>query len=217
MAQIEEINNHPDQAIRHFDDAILIAETCKKLDPYNDQITGLINQVKSFKKQTTERAQAINQSINQIDAMEAAARTNPANVQNLVMLGGAYLQMQQTNRAVELFNVALSRPEMKLQEAQYIAQYFAQVQDFAKLEMAIKKMISLAPYQPEQRCDLAALQSITGQHAEALQNLKAALELSAQRLATNPAAPDLVAAVRNDPRFAAVRSLPEFQKLVPPK
>ena len=213
MAGAEEAAGHSDQAARHFDDAILVGETCKKLDPYNGQITELINNVKAYKSQTSQRAQVVNQ----IEMMEATARTNPANVQNLVMLGSAYFQMQQTNRAVQLFDTALTRPELGLNEATAAAQFFAQVGDFGKLETAIKKTVSLAPDQPEPLLNLAAIEALTGRPTDSLQNLKAALDLSAKRRATNPAAPDLVATVRTDPRFAAIRNLPEFQKLVPPK
>ena len=213
MAGTEEASGHSDQAARRFDDAILVGETCQRLDPFNGQITELINNVKAYKNQTTQRAQAINQ----IDAMEATARTNPANVQNLVMLGSAYIQMQQTNRAVELFDVALSRPEIKFGDTAAIAQYFAQLGNFAKLETTLKKMVSLAPDQPEPRYDLGALQAIIGNQAEALQNLKAALDMSVQRRAKDPKARDLVDAARTDDRLNRLRTLPEFQKLVPPK
>ena len=194
-----------------FDDAITVAETCQKLDPLNNQITDLVKNLQSYKNQNDQRLQAVKQ----IDAMEATARTNPANVPNLVMLGSAYIQLQQTNRAIELFDQALGRSELKLQEAEAVAQYFAQLGNYPKLESALRKLVSLAPELPEPRCDLAALQAITGNQTEALQNLKAALDLSAKRLAQNPGAPDLLTAVRTDPRFAAIRNLPEFQKLVP--
>jgi tetratricopeptide (TPR) repeat protein len=213
MAGTEEQAGHPDKAIRYFDDAILVGETCKKLDPYNGQITDLINNVKSYKTSITQRAEAFNQ----MDAMETTARTNPANVQNLVALGSAYLQMQQTNRAVELFEMALARPEIKFNDTATIAQYYAQLGDFMKLEGALKRMVGLAPDVPEPRYDLAALQALLGDQTESLQNLKTALERSAQRLATNPAARDLVAAARTDNRFDRLRALPEFQKIIPPK
>jgi hypothetical protein len=48
-------------------------------------------------------------------------------------------------------------------------------------------------------------------------NLKAALDLSAERLKTNPAARDLQAEARKDPHLNSLRGLPEFQKLVPPQ
>ena len=196
-----------------MDDALIIAETCKKLDPYNESITGLINTVKSWRETSADRMKAINQ----IDAMESMAHTNPSNIVNLITLGGAYLQMQQTNRAVELFDLAIANPAVKFQDAAAIAQYFAGLGNLAKLETALKKLVDLAPGQPEPRYDLAALQAISGRSAEALQNLKTALEQSAQRLATNPSARDLLAAARTDPRLTALRNLPEFQKLVPLK
>jgi tetratricopeptide (TPR) repeat protein len=213
MAQSEEVSGHPERAGRYFDDAILVGETCQKLDPYNTQITDLINSVKGYKTQITDRVQAVSQ----VDSMESMARTNPANVQNLVVLGSGYLQMQQTNRAVELFDMALARPEINFQQAAAVAQYYAQLTDYPKLETAIKKLVSLAPDQPEPRYDLAALQAITGDSAEALTNLKTAFDMSAQRLAKNPGAHDLKEAARTDNRLDRLRSLPEFQRLLPPK
>jgi tetratricopeptide (TPR) repeat protein len=125
--------------------------------------------------------------------------------------------MQQTNRAFELFDLALASTSLNYQEAAAIANYCAQLGNFAKLETALEKLVSLAPGQPEARYDLAALQAITGRTAEAMQNLKTALEASAKRLAADRSARDLVAAARTDPRFAALHSRPEFQKLVPPQ
>ncbi len=213
MAQTEEYTGHTDQAARHFDDAILVGETCQKLDPYNTQITDLIKTVESYKSQIAMHSQAVTQ----MDSMEAMARTNPANVQNLIMLGTAYLQGQQTNRAVELFATALGRPEMAFNRAAVVAQYFAPMGDYNNLETAVKKMVTISPDQPEPRYDLAALQAIKGNTTEALQNLKAALDMSAQRLAKNPSARDLLDAARTDNRLDRLRPLPEFQKLVPPK
>jgi hypothetical protein len=213
MAQTEEMNGHPERATKDFDDAILVGETCKKLDPYNDQITDLINTVKSWKGQSSQRLQ----SMNQLDSMDAIARTNPADVQNLVVLGNANLQMQQTNRAVELFNLALSRPELNFSEAATIAQFFAQMGNYTQLQVALEKMVALAPDQPEPRYDLAALQAIIGDTNNAMKNLKQALDMSARRLAATPSARDLVASLRTDSRFARISNLPEFQKLLAPK
>jgi hypothetical protein len=212
-AQNEEIAGHPEKAVRNFDDAILVAETCRKLDPYNDQIKGLINTVKGYKASVSDRAQAFNQ----IDQMENTARTNPGNVQNLVVLGSAYMQMQQTNRAAQLFELALSRPEIKFNDAAAIAQCFAQMNNFEKLENTLKKMVALAPDQPEPRYDLAALECLVGKETEAMADLKAALEASKERLAKDPKARDLVEAARTDERLARLRAKPEFQKLVAPK
>jgi hypothetical protein len=47
--------------------------------------------------------------------------------------------------------------------------------------------------------------------------LRIALDLNAKRLQRDPKAGDLAATNRSDPRFDALRSLPEFQKIIPPK
>ena len=44
-------------SIGRFDDALIVAETCQKLDPFNDQISGTVEQLKSYEKQNAERTQ----------------------------------------------------------------------------------------------------------------------------------------------------------------
>ncbi|MEI7532885.1 MAG: DUF2723 domain-containing protein [Verrucomicrobiae bacterium] len=213
MAQSEEMAGRNDQAVRHFDDAILIAETCKKLDPYNDQITGLIKNLQDYKAQSTGRAQAVSQ----IEQMETIARTNPGDVHNLIMLGVTYVQMQQTNRAAQLFDQALASPNVKYPDVGAIASYYSQLGNIPKLEVALEKLAALAPTEAEPHYDLAALQAYLGQTAPALTNLKVAINLSAERLKTNPTARDLKAQARTDAHLNSLRALPEFQKLVSPQ
>ena len=116
-----------------------------------------------------------------------------------------------------MFDLALARPEIKFNDATAIAQSLLQVGNYAKLEGALKKRADLAPNQPEARFDLAALQTVLGRANEALDNLRLAVADNSRQRATNPAAPDLAAVARTDPRFAAIRNLPEFQKIVPPQ
>jgi len=75
--------------------------------------------------------------------------------------------------------------------------------------------VVLQPDLPEARYDLAALDSITGKTNDALKNLGICIDASARRLATNSAARNMVNEARNDPRFNAIRNLPEFQKIIP--
>lgn len=214
-AQIEAMNGHLDKAANYFDDVILIGQTCQKLDPYNGAIANLIDSVQNYKKQMAgNNGHAIQEAANQFKAMEEMARTNPADVQNLVVLGLNYLQMQQNDRAVEVFDTALARPEMNLQQVQEVAQRLAQLGNFPKLEIALKKMVSLAPDQPEPRLNLAALEAVTGRPADALADVKLGMDLNAKRLAKDPSAPDLRKEIPSDPRFAALRNMPEFQKLI---
>ncbi|MGD0207748.1 MAG: DUF2723 domain-containing protein [Verrucomicrobiota bacterium] len=195
-----------------IDDALLVAQTCQKLDPYNDQVKGLVKQLEDIKNQSANRAQVETQ----VQRMENEARTNPGNLQNLLSLAGIYIQMQQTNRAIELFDRALANPHITSNEAGFIAQEYAKMGNLTKLEEAIQKIVALVPDQPEPWYDLAALNVVMGKPDQGLQNLRKALDLSAQRIKGNPTARDLLAEARKDPRFNSVRNTPEFQKIVPP-
>jgi len=199
--------------LSRFDDAILIAQTCKKLDPYNEQVTGLIKNLQDYKKQNDERSKAISQ----IDQLENAVRTNPNDVRALITLGVTYAGMQQTNRAIELFDQALVSTNLTYPDAGAIAGYYSQMNNLPKLIKALEKLAALAPTQPEPHYDLAALEAYLGQTAPALTNLKIALDLSAARLKSNPAARDLLAQARTDGHLNSLRALPEFTKLVPPQ
>ncbi|HEY2330253.1 MAG TPA: DUF2723 domain-containing protein [Verrucomicrobiae bacterium] len=196
-----------------FDDALMVAETCQKLDPYNDQIIGLIKNLQDYKKQNDERTKAVGQ----IEQMENAAHTNPGDLHNLILLGATYASMQQTNRAIELFDQVLASPNVKYADAGSVAQYLSQLGNLPKLETALGKLADLAPDQPEPHYDLAALQAFLNHTGPALTNLATAIQLSNARLAANPSARDLLAEARKDPHLNSLRALPEFLKLVPPQ
>lgn len=196
-----------------FDDAILIAKTCHKLDPFNDQVDGLINNLEEMKKQNAEHMKMVGQ----LGQMENAARENPNDVRNLITLGFTYYQMQNTNEAMKLFDQALASTNLAPDEAATLASFFSQLNNLSQLEAALQKLAELSPSRPEPHYDLAALQAYFGHTSQALTNLKVALDLSAQQLKTNPAARDLMAEARKDPHLNSLRKLPEFQKLVPPQ
>jgi tetratricopeptide (TPR) repeat protein len=195
-----------------FDDALLVAQTCQKLDPYNGQITGLIKNLQDYKSQFANRAQ----TEAQLQQMETEVRQNPTNIQNILNLAGFYLQMQQTNRVVELFDRALAAKTVSASAVGAIAQMDAAMRNYAQLETALEKMTVLSPDQPEPWYDLAALKAILGKPGESLQALRVCLDLNAKRRKTNPAATDLLATCRTDARFDSLRTMPEFQKIVPP-
>jgi len=194
-----------------FEDAVIICETCQKLDPFNGQVAGTIQQLKAFRDQNAGRTAAVGQ----LEQMENIARANPNNITNLIYLGGTLLQLQQTNRAIEMFNRAIDNPEIKYPEASAAAQFFGQLGNIAAFEKALRKVIALAPDMPEHRYNLASIEAITGRTTEALADLKIALDLNTKRLAENPAANNILSVVRVDPNINSLRNLPEFKQLVP--
>ena len=193
-----------------FDDALLVAQTCQKLDPFNGTITDLIKNLNDYKKQSAGAQQVSSQ----LDQLQAAVQKDPTNAHNAVMLGVAYLQTGQNDKAVELFDRVLNNPSAGYNEVGAIANYLAQMNNWPKLESALTRLTVIAPTQPEARYDLAALQAILNKTPDALKNLKQALDMNAQRLHQDPKASNLAATNRTDARFNALRNLPEYQKLI---
>ena len=269
--------------LQRFDDALLVAETCLKLDPYNGQVRGLVESVKGYKKQMA----GTEQIRSSFQHLEDEVGKNPANFQAAFDLAGAYLQLQQTDRAVQTLESVLNHPQAEasalrgllqaygsfgntaglqktvekyealvranpsdLQAALGLAEgyrqvgkaqaalqtvdrvfsnpkadantvlavasLYAELREVPKLEAALEKLTKVMPGSPEAWYDLAALKSNLAKTGEALAALRQALELSAQRLKTDPKARDLLAATRKDDRFISLRQMPEFQKLVAP-
>jgi tetratricopeptide (TPR) repeat protein/uncharacterized membrane protein YphA (DoxX/SURF4 family) len=194
-----------------FDDAVLVAETCLKLDPFNDQVANTITQLKAIRDQNASHTKAVAE----LGQLEDLARTNPDNITNLIFLGGTYLQMQQTNRAIQLFNEAIANPKIQVRDANALAQYFGQLGYLNGFEAALQKMIVLEPTVPEHRYDLARVEAATKRTAAALADLKIVVDLNAKRLAANPSAHNLLIDMRTDPSLNSLRSSPEFQRLVP--
>jgi tetratricopeptide (TPR) repeat protein len=202
---------------QRFDDALIVAKTCQKLDPYNGQITGLVDQITNIQKQTASNAEASSR----LQQMQAESRAHPNNIQNLLTLANADLQMQQTNDAVTLLNQALTNSALSYNEAAALAQLYNKLGYgyYDKLEAALQKLVTLAPepFRPEAYYDLAALKAMFGKTGEALDNLRIAMDYNARRLKLDPKASDLAVTCRADHRFDALRNLPEFPKIVPPK
>jgi tetratricopeptide (TPR) repeat protein len=267
--------------LNRLDDALLVAQTCLKLDPYNGQVMGLVNSIQGYKKQSP----AIEQARNSFQHMEDEVRKNPSNFQAAFDLAGACLQMQQTDRAVQVLDgvlnypqtdvgalrgliqayssfgnnsglqktvdkleaqtranpadfqaalalaegyrqlqkpdaalrtldQALSNPKVDANTVLGLAQSYAALGNVPKLEAALEKLTKTMPGNPEAWYDLAVLKSGIGKSAEALTALHQALDLSTQRLQRDPKARDLLANARKEERFAPLRQMPEFKKMV---
>lgn len=192
-----------------IDDALIVAKTCLKLDPYNGSVSDLINNLESFKNQASAQ--------NRITEMENKVVTDPTDYTNLFNLASIYLQMQQTNRVDDLLARAASRPKVPVEVLRSIATFFASSGNFLQLETVLQKLTETVPNDPETWYDYARLETVLGKKDEALKALKTAISLSDQRLKTNPAAQDLRSMARtNGAVFDPIRSSPEFQKLVSP-
>jgi thioredoxin-like negative regulator of GroEL len=198
-----------------MDDAILIASTCLKLDPYNAQVEGLVKQLKDIKSGGfTAAPQAAPPSTANLQAMEKKWAENPADFQNGFSLAIAYLQSQQKDKATQVLDQILNNPKADSPVVLNVARIYAQMADYPKLEVALEKFAKMEPDSPEASYDLAAMKTAVGKPQEAIHALSNALSANTRRLQKDPKASNLALTVKSDNRFDAIRKLPDFQKLV---
>lgn len=260
---------------QRIDDAILVAATCLKLDPYNSSVKDLLQQLEAFKKQQAQLNPA---------QLEKALRENPQDLQRAFNLAGTYLQTAQTGKAIEVLDAVLNRPgldfiplysllqafhslnatqqlqqvmdrlqtlykssptnllagtalaegyrdqgkhelalqtldevlnspQLDPQTALQLANQYAQLGAYPRLESTLQKLVTLAPSTPEAWFDLAAIKAALGKPAECFPNLRKALELNDARLRADPKAKNLRIELQADPRFQNVRNMAEFKQL----
>jgi tetratricopeptide (TPR) repeat protein len=264
--------------LSRFDDALLIASTCQKLDPYNGQVIDLVNKLKTWQKQREQASPALLQlekavhdnpddfqaafnlaglclqagqnergmevldnilnnphaeanalrtllqafaSINNtsklqqvVDKLAAKYQANPTNFEAGVALAEGYHNQQKNDQAIQTLDQVLNDPKADATAVLQVAQQYAAMANYAKLEPTLEKLVKLTPEQPEAWYDLAALKANVGKTSEALAAAQKAFALSAQRLKQDPKAKDLAKAAQEDSRFANVRQNPEFKRMI---
>jgi tetratricopeptide (TPR) repeat protein len=191
-----------------IDDALLLARTAQKLDPYNGQIIYLINNLENHQRQIG--------SLGSVQKLEAQVRANPDDLNAAWSLSIVYLQAQQYDRAYPLLDSIVSSPRVGLPQLAPIIDAYKQLNNIPKLEAALGRLTQLQPQVPEAWYDLATVRVNLGKVPESLAALSNAVTLSNARRATNSTAQDLASVARSDGNLARLQPLPEFQKLLAP-
>src|SRR6185503_15070267 len=114
----------------------------------------------------------------------------------------------------EVLDQILANPKADSYALTFSANLFAQLGQIAKVEQALVTLVKLTPENPEGRYDLAAIQAMQGKNAEAMETLRTSLTQSSQRLERDPKANNLYSNALGDTRFASLRAMPEFVKLI---
>jgi tetratricopeptide (TPR) repeat protein len=200
--------------MNRIDDALMVAETCRKLDPENGQIISMVNQLEDYKRQPNPAAQIQSH----VAQLEKEVLTNPDDFQKAFDLALIYYtQLQEPERAFQILDRVLANPRVQPGVVLAVAQAYAKMNNFQQLEGALQKLVKLEPEQPEAWYDLAGAKCLLNKPNEGLQDLRQALALNSKRLAQDPHAHDIRRDLEQDPKFVSIKALPEFKTLTAPK
>ncbi len=204
---------------QRIEDALLVGEAWLKLDPYNPGAENLVKQLRNMKNAgpaamaPAPAAPNAAQLQASVDELEKQFKADPTNFQAGAALAATYMQMQRNDKVMQILDEITANPKASADILLFAAQGYAQLGNYAKLEIALEKVTQAAPHSPEAWYNLAAVKVVAGKTPEALKDLKLALDENAKRLAQDPKAQNLQAAVRTDPRFKALQGTPEFQQM----
>ena len=92
-----------------------------------------------------------------------------------------------------------------------VADTYLRLRDMAKSEQAIQRLTHLLPDRSDSWYNLATIQSVRGEVAQAIVSLKKSLDLNASEVAKDPKLVNLRAHLFEDANFASLRETPEFK------
>ena len=206
------------------DEALLLAQTSYKMDPYNGQIEILISQLNNIRRQQPNMAPQVPPPASappgasapaptrdEIAPLEAALEAQPTQLVSLMKLVQHYNQSGQSAQSTRILDRAVAHEQADANLLLFAVQKYNEMGLMPQVESTLTRLLSQVPDSPEVWFDLAAVRATLNQPTQAVAALRKSLELSSKRLSTNPNAANLVVAAKNDPRFAALRALPEYQ------
>ncbi|MGE3311388.1 MAG: DUF2723 domain-containing protein [Limisphaerales bacterium] len=132
--------------VGRFDDALLVATTALRLDPFNSSVVSLVEQLKVMKKSAPQYAAARQQ----FQKQEEEYRTNPGNIANAIALAQAYVDNQMVSQATQVFTHVITSLEPAWESAPtnaaagaYLAAAYMQVRQPIRAKMVFDKLIEL--------------------------------------------------------------------------
>ncbi|HWQ92797.1 MAG TPA: DUF2723 domain-containing protein, partial [Clostridia bacterium] len=134
--------------MQRFDDALVVAATCQKLDPYNGQVADLVLRLEQWKKERSA-AGATGTPPQGIVEMERALMENPTNFQAAFNLAGTYLQMQQTPRALEILDSILNHPSTDAAAFRALIQAYSSMGNQPKVQNVVEKLQAISAQNPK--------------------------------------------------------------------
>ncbi len=122
--------------LQRLEDAILIVATWKKLDPFNGQVNGVLNDLKKIQSQRA----ADNPLRQSLEGLKKEVAANPGNFQAALNLASGYLQAQDTNNAVAVLEGVLNHPTADSRAYRALVEAFASIGNAGGLQRAAEKL-----------------------------------------------------------------------------
>ncbi len=192
MLLVNEARNNKARSDAYFDDAIAVTRTCLKLDPGNTTIRNLVDELEAMKK---------------TPAVPVDLATALADASKLLAAG-------QTNQALDVVDEIAANSGANADVLVQCAQLYVQASSIERLERVLTRLVLLAPDKPEAWYDLAGVRALMGRTDAALEAFAQCVKISNERLKNKPRSKDLAKESLVDYRFANLRSLPQFQKIL---
>jgi beta-lactamase regulating signal transducer with metallopeptidase domain len=192
---------------RRFDDALLLARTSSRLDPSNQGLERLSQELERMRASIPPGA-----ADSELQKLESDYRAEPFNVSIATRLAQKYGSLGRTEEPMRMADAFLAYANAGADGISFAAQAYQQAGNYPKLERALARWVQLKPT-PEAWLDYAAAQVMQKKSSEAMASLRKALELNWVRLQNDPQASDVAKGLKNDARFVSLRDNPEFQKL----
>ena len=130
-------------SMQRFDDALTVAETCLKIDPYNGQVLDLVTRLREWKRTSGGAAGGSPLQPN-LAQLEKAVQENPSNYQAAFNLASAYLAMQQNNRAIEVLDRVMNDPHVEVPALRALTTAYSSIGSTASLQKITEKLEKLA-------------------------------------------------------------------------
>lgn len=121
--------------MNRLNDAMLVAQACQKLDPYNAQVEDMVKRLEAA------RSPQVEASLNQL---EQAVRQNPTDFQAGLNLASLYLQAGRTSSAVAILDNIRQHPKAEVGAMRALLQAYGSISDTNRLRQTIARLELLA-------------------------------------------------------------------------
>jgi tetratricopeptide (TPR) repeat protein len=146
--------------------------------------------------------------------LETKYQQDPGNLTNAFSLASAYFTARRSNDGFRILQALIDRTNANAQAVLSVAKAYTDLGYVAGLEHAFTRATEVLPKSPETWYDLARVQAGLNKTEAALANLKKAVDLSNERVKTEPNAFNVAKDAQTNRNFDRIRQHPDFQALV---